>query len=82
MTLPNGRTVKCDELYEDCPIQMCEHVFLADLSKFKLTFFVVILRMDWLAKYQTQINYPKQQITLRRPNREKIVDKGKVSKGG
>jgi len=74
--------MKCDELYEECPIQMYEHEFLEDLYKFELTDFGVILGMDWLAKYQTQINYPKQQITLRRPNREKIVDKGKVSKGG
>jgi len=38
--------------------------------------------MDWLAKYQAQINYTKQRITLRGPNKEKIVHKGKVSKSG
>ena len=43
MTLRNEKTVKCDELYEDCLIQMYEHVFLADLYKFKLTDFGVIL---------------------------------------
>jgi len=46
VTFPNRKTVKCAELHEDCPIQMYEHVFLADLYKFELTNFVVILRMD------------------------------------
>jgi len=34
MTLPYGKTVKCDELYKDCPIQKHEHEFLADLYKY------------------------------------------------
>ena len=38
--------------------------------------------MDWLVKYQAQINCPKQRITLRGPNREKIVPKGMISKSG
>jgi len=27
VTLPDGKTVKCDELYRDYPIQMYEHEF-------------------------------------------------------
>jgi len=82
VTLLDGKTVKCDEPYEDCPIQMYEHEFLEDLYKFELTDFGAILGMDWLAKYQTQINCPKQRITVKGPNGEKIVHKGKVSKSG
>jgi len=37
--LPDGKNVKCDELYEACLIWMCEHEFLADLYKFELTDF-------------------------------------------
>jgi len=48
----NGKTVMCEELYEDCPIRMYKHEFLADLYKFELTDFAVILWMNWLAKYQ------------------------------
>jgi len=44
--LPNGKIVKCNELYKDCPIQMYEHEFLADIYKFELTNFGVILGMD------------------------------------
>ena len=50
--LPNGKIVKCKELYDDCPTRMYEHEFLADLYRFELTDFGVILGIDWLAKYQ------------------------------
>jgi len=56
MILPDGKTVRCEELYEDCPIRMHGHEFLADLYRFELTDFGIILGMDWLAKYQTQID--------------------------
>ena len=48
--LPNEKTVKCDELDKDCPTMMYEHELLADLYRFELTDFGVILEMDWLAK--------------------------------
>jgi len=54
VTLLYGKTVKCDELYEDCPIWMYKREFLTGLYKFELTNFGVILGMDWLAKYQAQ----------------------------
>ena len=82
MILPDEKTVKCDELYEDFPIQMYEHEFMADLYKFELTDFSVILGMDWLAKYQARIDYPKQRIILRGTNEEKVVHRGKVSRSG
>jgi len=44
--LPDGKTVTCEELYEDYPLKMYEHEFLADLYGFKLTDFGVILGMD------------------------------------
>ena len=59
---------------------MYEHEFLTDLYKFELTDFGFILGMDWLAKYQAQINCPKQRITLRGANEERIVHKKKVLK--
>ena len=59
MTLPDGKTVSCEELYGGCPLRMYECEFLADLYKFELTDFGVILGMDWLAKYQAQIDCSK-----------------------
>jgi len=56
MALPDGKIVTCEELYEGCPLRMYECKFVADLYKFELTDFGVILAMDWLAKYQAQID--------------------------
>ena len=80
--LPNGKTVSCEELYEGCPIKMCECEFPTDLYKFELTYFGVILGMDWLAKYQAQIDCPKCKITLKEPNREKVVHRGQRPRMG
>ena len=77
MILPDGKTVRYKELYENCPIQMYEHEFLTGLYRFELTDFGVIMGMDWLAKYQAQIDCPRSRITLRGPIGEKVVHKGK-----
>jgi len=49
--LPDRKTFTCEELYECFPIRMYECEFLADLYRFELTDFRVILGMNWLAKY-------------------------------
>jgi len=49
----------CEDLYESCPIKMYKCEFLADLYNFELIDFGVILGMDWLARYQAQIDYSK-----------------------
>ena len=49
--LPDGKTVSCEELYEDYSVDMYECKFPANLYKFELTDFGIILEMDWLAKY-------------------------------
>jgi len=41
----------CKELYENFSFRMYEHEFWADLYKFELTDFGVILGIDWLAQY-------------------------------
>jgi len=78
VTLPGGKTVSCEELYEGFPLRMYECEFLADLYKFELTNFGVILGMDWLAKYHAQIACSKQKVSLKGPNGEKIVHRGRV----
>ena len=72
----------CEELYENRPTRIYEYEFMADLYRFELTDFGVILGMDWLAKYHAQIDCPRQKITLKGPNREKVVHKGKEPRLG
>jgi len=57
--LPNRKTASCDELYEGYHVKMYECEFPANLCKFKLTDFGIILGIDWLAKYQAQIDCSK-----------------------
>jgi len=62
-------------------VKMHEFEFPADLYKFELTDFGIILGMDWLARYQAQINCPKRKITLKGRNREKVVHRGLLGIG-
>jgi len=82
IALPDGKVVNCQELFVDCPILVHNHEFLADLYRFELTEFDIILGMDWLSKHQAQIDCIKQKITLRGPKGEKIVHKGKPRGSG
>jgi len=41
-----------------------------------LTEFDIILGIDWLSKRQAHINYLKRRISLRGPNRGRVVYKG------
>ena len=59
-----------------------QHELLADLYRFELNEFDIILGMDWLSKQQAQIDCLKQKITLRGPKGEKIVHRGKSRGSG
>jgi len=82
ITLPDGKMVNCQELFVDYPILIHNHELLADLYRFELTEFDVILGMEWLSKHQAKIDCLKQNITLRRPKGEKIVHRGKPKGSG
>jgi len=45
LMLPDGKIVSCEELYEGCPVKMYECEFSADLYRFELTNFGIILGM-------------------------------------
>jgi len=74
--------VNYQELFVDYPILIYGSQLLADLYRFKLTDFDIILAMDWLSKHQAQLDCLKQKITLRRPKGEKIVHRGKTEGSG
>jgi len=59
VTLPDGKTIKCEELYEDYPIRMNKYEFLAYLYKFELTDFGVILGGELVSKVSGSIRLPK-----------------------
>ncbi|XP_057248359.1 uncharacterized protein LOC130590296 [Beta vulgaris subsp. vulgaris] len=72
VSIPNGESISCDVMYRNCPILIGGYEFLVDLVQFELTDFDVILGMDWLSKYQADINCLNHEITLRRPDGCKV----------
>jgi len=74
--------VNCQELFVDYPILIHNYELLADLYRFELTEFDMILHMDWLCQYKAQINCLKQKFTLRGPKGEKIVHRRKSRGNG
>ena len=53
-----------------------------DLYGFRLTDFNIILGIDWLSKHHAHIDYLKQKISLRGPNRGRVVHKVKPLERG
>jgi len=62
-------------MFGGCPILIIRQEFIADIYHFYLTNFDVILGIDWLSKYHAQIYFLKQKVTLRGPNRDRVVHK-------
>jgi len=57
--LPDGKPVSCEELYEGHPVKIYDYEFPANLYKFELTGFGIILGMDWLSRDRAQIDCSK-----------------------
>ncbi|XP_057248196.1 uncharacterized protein LOC130590183 [Beta vulgaris subsp. vulgaris] len=55
-------------MYRNCPIILGKVEFLVDLVEFELSEFDVILGMNWLTKYEADINCVKQNVTLKAPD--------------
>ncbi|XP_057246760.1 uncharacterized protein LOC130589511 [Beta vulgaris subsp. vulgaris] len=72
VALPTGETVRCRVMYRNCPIVLGKVEFLVDLVEFELSEFDVILGMNWLTKYEADINCVKQSVTLKAPDGRRI----------
>ncbi|XP_057246808.1 uncharacterized protein LOC130589544 [Beta vulgaris subsp. vulgaris] len=80
VSVPNGESISCDVMYRNCHILIGGYEFLVDPVQFELTDFDVILGMDWLSKYQADINCLNHEITLRGPNGCKVSYRRRRSK--
>ncbi|XP_057250761.1 uncharacterized protein LOC130591454 [Beta vulgaris subsp. vulgaris] len=59
-------------MYRNCPIVLGKVEFLVDLVEFELSEFDVILGMNWLTKYEADINCVKQSVTLKAPDERRV----------
>ncbi|XP_048489893.2 uncharacterized protein LOC125491863 [Beta vulgaris subsp. vulgaris] len=71
VTIPNGESILY-VMYSNCPILIGGCEFQVDLVRFELTDFDVILGMNWLSKYKTNINCLNHEITLMKPDGCKV----------
>jgi len=74
--LPSGNTVICENLFENCPIEIMGENFPSDLYQFDLAEFDAILGMDWLHRHRAQIDCRLQKVSLRGPGRKRVSYKG------
>jgi len=81
VTLPDGKTVSCEERYEGCPFRMYECELLADLYKFELTD-LGYFGDGLVGQVPAQIDCSKQKVSLKGPNGEKIVHRGQSPRMG
>lgn len=65
IALPNGELVKCRQLYHDIPLNIEDHIFPSELVAIDLKEFDIILGMDWMSKYKTQVDCLQHKITLK-----------------
>jgi len=65
LTLASGEVVSCSTIYRDVPIAIMETIFPANLIKFHVAEFDVILGMDWLSTYDAQFLCRDRKIILK-----------------
>jgi len=68
LTLASGEVVTCSTIYRDVPITIMETLLPANLIKFHVAEFDVILGMDWLSTYDAQFLCRDRKIILKSPS--------------
>ena len=79
VTNPLGHSVIVNKEYRDCPIRIRECEFLGDLIELSFREFDVILGMDWLSRHRAIVDYRMKRVTLRTPNKDKVIFIGERS---
>jgi hypothetical protein len=64
---PVGDIVTCRKCVDNCPVIIEGRKFLARLAVFSMLGFDVILGMDWLSKYDANIDCRKKEVTFQLP---------------
>ncbi|XP_074352573.1 uncharacterized protein LOC141691713 [Apium graveolens] len=69
----NQEVVNVDQLCLNCDIEIRGQHFTVDLIPFKLGEFDVILEMDWLVKYDAQINCRRKRVSVKKPEGKQVM---------
>jgi hypothetical protein len=78
---PVGDTVTCKKCVDNCQIIIEVRKLPARLAVFSMLGFDVILGMDWLSKYDANIDCRRKEVTFRLPNMGEIKFCGSRARG-
>ncbi|KAA3473724.1 DNA/RNA polymerases superfamily protein [Gossypium australe] len=70
---PLGHSVVVDKLYRDVPLELQGVVFVADLMELPFGEFDLILGMDWLVKYQANLDCAAKRMVLKTAEGDEVV---------
>ncbi|XP_074323932.1 uncharacterized protein LOC141660849 [Apium graveolens] len=72
----NQEVISVNRVCPNCTIEIQGKPFVVDLILFKLGKFDVILGMDWLTRYDAQINFRIKRVSLKSPDNKSIILRG------
>ncbi|KAA3490754.1 DNA/RNA polymerases superfamily protein [Gossypium australe] len=70
---PLGHSVVVDKLYRGVPLELQGVVFVADLMELPFGEFDLILGMDWLVKYQANLDCAAKRMVLKTAEGDEVV---------
>ena len=72
---PLGHSTILNEVYQECPIMICETTFVADLMKLPFDEFDLIHGMDWLMKHGAMVDFKMKPVKLtNHDGKEEVID--------
>ncbi|XP_063946164.1 uncharacterized protein LOC108194850 [Daucus carota subsp. sativus] len=74
--IANQEVITVDQVCPNCEILVQTQNFAIDLIPIKLGEFDVILGMDWLTKYDAQINCRRKRVSLKGANGKRVMVRG------
>ncbi|XP_056690221.1 uncharacterized protein [Spinacia oleracea] len=72
IAIPSGEVLNCSKLHRNIPLVISGLEFMSDFIEFGMEDLDVILGMDWLGRYQAQIDCEAQKVTLVGPGGTRI----------
>ena len=80
VSLPSGKTMNSDQILRGCNILIDGRELFVDLVVLDMPDYEVILGMDWLSKYNANIDCKKKIVTFRPPGKDEFLFVGSTQK--
>ncbi|XP_039064333.1 uncharacterized protein LOC120209369 [Hibiscus syriacus] len=68
-----GTPVEVNKVYKNCPLELHDKIFLANLMELPFGYFDLILRMDWLSAHRANLDCDLKRATLKTYDKCEVV---------